>query len=231
MGTAPRRFKGEKEPMIGKLIKGAALVVVGALVALTLTGFGAVNMISGVVNMFGSNPFQVSQTDRSHPVLLKSIQDLSRYHAAVSNFELVLDIEDDVAGVPDIIAGKRTLFVAAGTVDAYVDLSGLADKDLTLSPDGKSVTVLLPESQLDKPNLDHDRSYVFSQDRGVLDQLTDAIEVPQQAQFFKLAETKMTTAAEASELRKQATDNTKAMLTGMFGALGIQVTFVESPAG
>jgi hypothetical protein len=213
--------------MIGKVFKGIALVLVGALVALTLTGLGVLNMFSGVMNMFGFKPFQVSQTDRSQPVLLKSIQDLSRYHAAASNFELVLDIEDDVAGIPDIIAGKRTLFVAAGKVDAYVDLSGLEDKDLTLSPDGKSVTVILPESQLDKPNIDHDRSYVFRQDRGVLDQIADAIEVPQQAQFFKLAETKMTTAAEASELRKQATDNTKGARTAMFGALGIQPTFVE----
>jgi hypothetical protein len=219
-----KAFHGDEGPMIGKLLKGVALVVAGALVAMALTGLG-------VVNMFGSNPFHVSQTDRSQPVLLKSVQDLSQYHAAVGNFELVLDIADGVAGVPDIIAGRRTLFVAAGTVSTYVDLSGLADKDLRLSPDGKSVTVRLPEAQLDKPNLDHDRSYVFSQDRGVLDQIADAIEVPQQAQFFKLAETKMTTAAEASELRKQAIDNTKAMLTGMFGALGIHATFVDSASG
>lgn len=177
--------------------------------------------------MYGFNPFRSFQTDRSQPALLKSIKDVSQYHAAVGNFEVVIDVEDGVGWVPGIIAGRRTLFVAAGTVNTYVDLSGVADKDLTLSPDGKSVTVRLPEAQLDKPNLDHDRSYVFSQDRGVLNQIADALEVPQQAQYFKLAETKMTSAAEASELRKQATANTQAMLTGMFGALGIQVTFVD----
>jgi hypothetical protein len=93
------------------------------------------------------------------------------------------------------------------------------------------VTVRLPASQLDKPNLDHDRSYVFSQDRGVFDRIADAIETPQQAQYFKLAETKMSTAAEESELREQATANTQAMLTGMFGALGIQITFVDDASG
>ncbi len=190
---------------------------------------GAIVVVLVVVgaNMNGFNPFRSFQTDRSQPALLKSIRDVSQYHAAVGNFEVVIDVEDGVGWIPGIIAGRRTLFVAAGTVNTYVDLSGIADKDLTLSPDGKSVTVRLPEAQLDKPNLDHDRSYVFSQDRGVLNQIADAIEVPQQAQFFKLAETKMTTAAEASELRKQASANTQAMLTGMFGALGIQVTFVD----
>jgi hypothetical protein len=192
--------------------------VVGALVVV-LVVVGA--------NMNGFNPFRSFQTDRSQPALLKSIRDVSQYHAAVGNFEVVIDVEDGVGWIPGIIAGRRTLFVAAGTVNTYVDLSGVADKDLTLSPDGKSVTVRLPEAQLDKPNLDHDRSYVFSQDRGVLNQIADALEVPQQAQFFKLAETKMTSAAEASELRKQASANTQAMLTGMFGALGIQATFVD----
>lgn len=86
----------------------------------------------------------------------------------------------------------------------------------------------LPEPQLDKPNLDHDRSYVFMQDRGVLDRIADAIESPQQAQFFKLAETKLAAAAEASELRTQAAENTKAMLTGVFVSLGIHVTFLDS---
>ena len=205
--------------MITKLFKGSGLVMVGALVAL-----------GGVLaaTIFGFSPFQASQVDRSQPALLKSIKEISQYHAAVGNFEVVLDVEDDVGWMPDIIAGRRTLFVAAGTVNTYIDLSGLADKDLKLSPDGKSVTVRLPEPQLDKPNLDHDRSYMFDQDRGIFDRIVDAIETPQQAQFFKLAETKMATAAEESELRKQAAENTKTMLTGMFGSLGIQVTFLDS---
>ncbi|NKX54235.1 DUF4230 domain-containing protein [Arthrobacter mobilis] len=209
--------------MIVKLFKRIAFVVVGALVALA---------VLGAANTFGFSPFQSRQTDRSQPALLTSIKDISQYHAAVGNFQVVLDREDDdIAWMPDIIAGRRTLFVAAGTVNAYVDLSGLAEKDLKLSADGKSATVRLPEPQLDKPNLDHDRSYVFMQDRGVLDRIADAIETPQQAQFYRLAETKMTAAAEESELQKRAAENTKAMLTGMFGSLGIQVTFLDDASG
>jgi hypothetical protein len=209
--------------MIGKVFKSIAFMGVGAAVLALVVALAA--------NMFGFNPFnpfQVSQTDRSQPVLLKSVQNISQYHAAVGNFEVVLDIEEDVDWVPEFIAGRRTLFVAAGTVNSHVDLSGLADKDLKMSPNGKSVTIRLPEPQLDKPNLDFDRSYVFGQDRGIFDRIADAIESPEKAQFFKLAETKMTTAAEESELRKRAAENTKAMLTGMFGTLGFDVTFVDN---
>lgn len=202
------------------LFKRIALAAVGALVVV-LAGLGA-------ANMFGVSPFQVVQTDRSQPALLTSVQNISEYHAAVGNFQVVLDLEDDVTWVPDIVAGRRTLFVAAGTVNAYVDLSGLADKDLTLSEDGKSVTVRLPEPQLDKPNLDQDRSYVFAQERGVLDRITDAVVTPQQAEFDKDAEARLSAGAEESELRIRAAENTEAMLTGMFGSLGMQVTFLDS---
>jgi hypothetical protein len=177
--------------------------------------------------LLGYSPFPSSQSDRSQTVLLKSVKDMSQYHAAVGNFELVVDTGDDDEGMPDIIAGRRTLFVAAGTVNAHVDLAGLADKDLTLSPDGKSVELRLPEPELDKPNIDHDRFHVYSEDRGLVDRIVDAIEAPQQAELYKLAETKMAAAAEESELRERAAENTRAMLTGLFGSLGFQVTFQD----
>ena len=203
--------------MVAVLVKRMTFVLAGTvLVAMAVLGGASV---------FGFNPFQLRHTDRSQPVLLKSIQDISEYHAAVGNFEIVLDVEEDVEWLPDAIAGRRTLFVAAGTVDAFVDLSGLAEKDMTLSEDGKEVTVRLPEPQLDKPNLDNDRSYMFSQERGVLARIADAIDVPQQSEFYSLAEAKLEAAAEESELRDRATENTQAMLSGVFGSLGIHTTF------
>src|SRR5690554_2312873 len=167
------------------MIKRIAFLVVGAL----LVGLAGL----GVGNLVGFNPFRVDEVDRSQPVLLKSITDISEYHAAVGNFEVVIDIEDakEVSWVPDFITGRRTLFVAAGTVNAYVDLSGLRDKDLTLSADGKSVTVRLPEPQLDKPNLDNERTYMFSQERGLAEMFVDSVETPEQQQFYTAAEAKI----------------------------------------
>ena len=202
-------------------IRTASLVIAGTLLFVAgLSGPG----------LFGiENPFQSQTKDRSQPALLKSIQDISRFHAAVGNFEVVLDRERDVNWVPSFIAGERSLFVAAGTVDAYVDFSGLADGDLTLSEDGGSVQIRLPEAQLDKPNLDQDRTYLFSQERGVIDRVSDALTTRDQQELYQLAERKMVSAAEKSELAQRAEENTRAMLIGMFKSLGIKVAFIDNP--
>ncbi|ALO65804.1 hypothetical protein AS189_03985 [Arthrobacter alpinus] len=186
----------------------------------------------GVIIVAMAGPFIASQlgfslfpTKQSETTLLISIQDTSKYVAAVGDFEVVVNDKEDNLVLPDILAGRQTLFVGAGTVNAYVDLSGLAEDDLTLSPDGKSVTVRLPKAQLEKPNLVQERSKVVSQDRGVLDRINDALALPEQAKFYKMAEDKIAAAAKESELRERATTNTKAMLTGMFGSMDIQATF------
>ena len=80
------------------------------------------------VFVFGQfKPFGDESIDRSQPAMLKSVRDLSQYHAAAGEFQVVLDIENDVKWVPSALAGERTLFVAAGSVNAYVDLGSMKD--------------------------------------------------------------------------------------------------------
>ncbi|MHA7218602.1 DUF4230 domain-containing protein [Arthrobacter sp. MDT1-48-3] len=207
--------------MIAKLFKNIAFMVVGLVVA--LAGLG-------IANLNGFSLFQGNQTNRSQPALLTSVKDISQYHASVGTFQQVLQVEDDVPWVPDIIAGRETTFIAVGTVNAYVDLSGITEQDLILSPDGKSAKLRLPEPQLDKPNLDQKLTSVADEDRGALDRIADAIELPEQSRYYQDAEAKIAAAAEESGLRAQAADNTEAMLTSMFGSLGIDVTFLDRAA-
>lgn len=172
--------------------------------------------------------FSLFPSKQSETALLNSIQDTGNYVAAVGDFEVVVDDKDESAlpdFIPEVIAGRRTVFVGAGTVNAYVDLSDITAGDLMLSADGKTVNVRLPEAELEKPNLDQERSGLVSQKRGVLDQISDILEVQDQARFYKLAESKIAAAAKKSELQQRATQNTKAMLTAMFGPLGLEVTF------
>ncbi|MGW6934409.1 DUF4230 domain-containing protein [Lentzea sp. NPDC054927] len=188
-------------------------------------------MVAAVLILLGAavfvfapfSPFGDESIDRSQPAMLKSVRDLSQYHAAAGEFQVVLDIENDVKWVPAALAGERTLFVAAGSVNAFVDLGSLKDDGLILSPDGKTVELKLPKPQLDKPNLHHDRSYVFSQQRGLINDLQALAGPPDQQRFYVAAEAKLTEAAKQSELLKRAEDNTRVMLTGMLQSLGFQV--------
>ena len=196
--------------------------IIGVLLGVVILVLGVMGLISLVPNL---NPFRTEEIDRSQPVLLQSIRDLSQYHAAVGDFQVVVDLEQDVKLVPSWLSGERALFVAAGSVNAFVDFSGLNGDALTVSEDRTKVEVRLPPAQLDKPNLDQQRSYLYAQQRGVWNRLSTLFEAPDQHQFYVLAEQKIADAAVHAGLTKRAEDNTRAMLIGMLQPLGYQVTF------
>ncbi|MGW4421282.1 DUF4230 domain-containing protein [Streptosporangium sp. NPDC004631] len=180
------------------------------------------------------DPFGETAIDRSGPVLLESIHNLSRFEAATGNFQVIVDLEKDAAFLPDAVKGSRTLFVGAGGVDAYVDFGGLAAGALTVSPDREEVTVRLPRARLEKPNLNNGRSYVYAQQRGLLDRVEDFLSSSpgDQRELYVLAEKKIAEAAQASDLLNRADQNTKAMLQGMLSGLGfdkVTVTFADQP--
>jgi hypothetical protein len=207
------------------------LVGVVAVVAVLLIGAG---MIRGWAGWLPSlpNPFAEQTTDRSQPVLLRSIQDLSRFTAASGNFEVVIDVENDRRFIPDVLLRERTLFVAAGSVDAYVEFGGIAEGALVVDEAANSVEVTLPPPELEPPNIDHERSYVFAQQRGVVNRLQDLFtqDPDSQQEVLQLAEQRIAEAASASGLRERAEVNTRAMLEGMMGALGFDVVTVTFAA-
>jgi len=199
---------------------------IGRAVAIVLVVLVALLwLISKVPNL---NPFATETNDRSGPALLQSVRDLSQYHGAEGNFQVVVDLEHDVAWVPDIIAGSHTLFIAKGTVSAYIDLETLSDKALTVDDKAKTVQVRLPEPKLAKPNLDQEHTYVYSQDRGVWDSVESLFNPPDQRELYVLAEKKIGDAAKETGLAKRAERNLQQMLTGMFTTLGYKATFPGS---
>jgi hypothetical protein len=201
--------------------------VVGALVLVLVVFFAGIRLsvIPGLKDLFGSETH-----DRSGPALLKSIQDLSRYDAASGNFQVVVDLEKDAKFLPDAIRGTRTLYVGAGTVDAYVDLGKVGDNDVRVNGDRTSATLRLPHAQLGKPALDPDRSYAVSKQRGLFDRLGDLFsDNPNGEQAVqKLAVRHIGDAAKESELTARAETNTRSMLEGLLRSLGfkeVRVTY------
>lgn len=200
-------------PVWAKVLSAVVLVFVLLLAGLRLA------VLPGLGDIFGEET-----NDRSGPALLESIQDMSRYDAASGNFQVVVDLEKDTKYLPDAIRGSRTLYVGAGTVDAYVDLGKVGKNDVTVNDDRTSATLNLPHAQLGKAALDADRSYAVSKQRGLLDRFGDLFsDNPNSEQAVqKLAVKHITTAAKKSELTKRAETNTTNMLQGLLGSLGFK---------
>jgi hypothetical protein len=170
------------------------------------------------------NPFGETTTDRSGPVLLKSITQLSRYEAASGSFQVVVDLTKHASFMPAFIEGSQTLFIGQGTDVAFVDFSQLKGRAIRVSPDRTAVTVTLPPARLEPAVLNVRQSYVFAQQQGLLDRIGNffAGNPNSQQQIYILAQQKIGTAAQHSQLLAEAQRNTRSMLNGMLRSLGFQ---------
>jgi Protein of unknown function (DUF4230) len=168
------------------------------------------------------NPFAEETVDRSGPAVLRSIHDLRELRAASGHYEIVVDLEKDTA-LPSQLLGERTLFLAAGDVDALVDFSRLDSKHVQVS--GETATVTLPQPRLSEPALDLERSHVFDRDQGVFNEIGDLFggNEGNEQELYLLAEDKIAAAAAASpELTARARRNARATLESLLGSLGFE---------
>jgi type II secretory pathway pseudopilin PulG len=224
-GYGATRIPGRvRRGLLRTMIAGVVIVVVAVLALLG-------------VRSLTSWPFGDKEIDRSGPAVLTAMRDLSEYHAAAGQYQVVIDIQQDAKFLPDIIKGKRTIFLAIGSVDAYVDFSRLGDDAVSISDDRRTVSLTLPRAQLSTPNVDPDQSRVLNQDLGVIDRLGGLFSDqpnPQNQQMYVLARQRLAGAATEVGLQKRAEDNTKATLDTLMRSLGfttVNITFVDSAAG
>jgi hypothetical protein len=197
------------------LAVSAALVLLLALVVLA----SATNLLPS-----WSNPFREETKDRSGPAVLKSVRDMSRYQAASGDFQVVVDLEKDARFLPDSLRGRRTLYIGAGTVGAYVDLGGLPRKGVKVNKERTTASLELPRARLESAKLNPGRSYVFAQQKGVLDRFGDFFSgnPGDQRELQKLAAKKISKAAAHSGLARRAEANTRRMLSELLGSLGFR---------
>ena len=224
-GRGATRIAGEiRRGVVGSVV-GVAVVLLVALLAL----FGLARLTHW--------PFGSEERDRSGPAVLTAMRDLSEYHAATGQYQVVIDIQQDAKFLPDIIKGKRTIFLAIGSVDSYVDFRKLGDDAVSVSADRKSVSITLPRAQLSKPNVDPDQSRVLNQDLGVIDRLGNLFSDqpnPQNQQMYQVAEQRLADAARQVGLQKRAEDNTRVTLDKLMRSLGfttVNIRYVNPAAG
>jgi Protein of unknown function (DUF4230) len=209
-------------------VKGGAVVAGLAAIAVVV-----VMLANSVGNLFHFSLFGTNQIDRSAPVVLKKLQDVSVYTAATGEFGATIDIEDDVKFVPSFIAGERTIFTAVGSVDATVDFSRLSGDAVGVTGDD-SVTVTLPEPKLAKAVVDPARSHVANRDRGIVNRVSGMFtdSPTSERELYLTAQHRIHAAAQKSELKARAEKNTEKMLRGLLGKLGyenVSVVFGNAP--
>ena len=201
--------------------------VVFAVIVAACFGLRSLNVLPSF-----DNPFDKQTTDRSQPVLLQSMRDLSRYVAADGTFQVIVDLQDDRKYVPDWLINRRILFVGSGTVEEYVDFSSLSDSALEVDNEKKTIKLTLPPPQQGDAALDLQKSYVVEEDRGLLTSIGDAFksDTDKQQRVYQLSQQRITEAARSSGLDQRARDNTQHMLESLFTRLGytsVTVTFTN----
>ncbi|WP_372660413.1 DUF4230 domain-containing protein [Amycolatopsis kentuckyensis] len=212
----------------GKRLVAAGVAVV--LLAVAVLVASAVHLLPQL-----RNPFAEKTEERSGPVLLQSIVELSRYEAASGSFQVIVDIEKSSV-LPSFLVGSDTMFVGVGTDNAYVDFSRLKGEAVKVSDDRQSATITLGHAQLEPATLDVKESYVYAQQQGLFTRINDFLNGNPNSQqaLYELAQKKIQEAAGKSTLVADAERNTKTMLVGLLQSLGfknITVTYADNAAG
>jgi Protein of unknown function (DUF4230) len=210
------------------------LRTLGAVVAVLLVAGLA---LIGLRSVFQWPSFGDREIDRSGPAVLTAMKDLSEYRAASGSYQIVIDVEQDARFLPDLIKGKRVIFLAIGSVDAYVDFRKLDEDSVKVNGDRTAVEITLPRAQLSRPTIDPQQSRVLDRDLGVIDRLGGLFSDdpnPQDQQMYKLAEQRLGEAATQVGLTAKAEENTRSTLEKLMRSLGftsVKITFVDPASG
>ena len=221
-GAEPRLFCAFCRYLAGMVRRRSTrpLAIVAAVVAVLVV---LPAIIPGLDSL---NPFKTETEDRSPPVVLRSLERLSEYRAASANLQVPVDVREDVGILPDFIAGKKTLLIASGSVDASVDFRGLKGDALQVNDDRTAVTITLPAARLSDARVDLSQTKVFDSDRGLINRVGEALGdggADEERQLLALAEKKLAEAARQSpELLTSAQRNTRSMLEGLMRGLGFE---------
>ena len=205
------------------------MLAVSLLVLVLWIAFGG---LGGCFPHFG-NPFRTETVDRSSPVVLKSIENMRRFHAASGHFEVIVDLEKDTRFVPAILRGERVLFVAVGNVGARGARTNLKDAPGEVGHPRRPGGLELPHAQLFSARIDPERSYVYDRDRGLIDRVASVFQdnPTSERELDQAGEAKLRAAAEEnSGMLARAELNTRRMLTGLLTALGftdVTIRFVD----
>ena len=151
-------------------------------------------------------------TIRDHGGTILQIRNLNRLETQSFAVERVVEAKVERGNALDLLLSERLLLIASGNVVAGVDLSKLRDSDVSISEDGKSITLRLPPSEIFSKALDNDRTRVYDKQTGIGPRLFGSESINLETQARAQAEVEILNAAcEGGVMQKAANEAQRSM--------------------
>ena len=166
---------------------------------------------------------------QSTPSVIVAVRDLARLEGTEFRIERVISLKDKQSRFFGLIEPEDAiLLVASGTVTAGVDLSTLAEGDVEVDQERRSVSILLPSSTIFAARLDNQHTFVFKRDTDVFAQRQDSLETRARQE----AERTLTTAAEEAKILERSNESIRRTVETLIRSLGyrmVTVSFRDAP--
>jgi len=166
-------------------------------------------------------------TIRDRGGTIVQIRSLNRLETQSFSVERVVEAKVERGNPLDLVLGDRLLLIASGEVVAGVDLSKLKDSDVTISQDGKSITLKLPPSEIFSKSLNNDRTRVYDRQQGLLAPENKDLET----QARVSAEAEILNAACEGNVMQKAADDAQRSMEQFLRLLDFERVTVTSSAG
>jgi hypothetical protein len=206
------------------------LVLGGVAIVLLVMLFGRQLLSSFVPNV----PQQVRQlvatpttTLRDRGGTILQIRNLNRLETQSFSVERVVEAKVERGNPLDLLLSDRLLLIASGDVIAGVDLAKLKDSDVTISADGKTITLRLPPSEIFSKSLNNDRTRVYDRQTGIFAAENKDLET----QARSAAEGEILQAACEGGVMQKAADEAKRSIEQFVRLLDFEVVNVIATAG
>lgn len=207
----------------------AAIVAGAALLAVLFAG----SLVKVRDALFGD-----PTPDAGDSTLLE-IRKTAELRAATGSYSVPVYFGYDESGIhkaiPDVLDGDTGVAIYQGSIDALIDLKGLADKDIAIDKAASTLTITVPAPTLTSPNIDEGKSRIIAQQRGLGTRINDFFAGTPLAQRESLdaeAVRVLQQAAAESGLSDTARENGRDFLTALGRQLGYAtVTVIYADEG
>lgn len=161
---------------------------------------------------------------RRRPDVISQVRELARLEGVSYHVERVVDLKDEQRQLFGLVsAGDSILLVASGDVVAGVDLGKLAPGDVSVSADGRAVTIHLPRAEVFSARLDNAHTYVHSRKTDLLAQRQESLET----RARQAAEETLRAAAEDAGIVRRAEDSVGRTVRSLVRSLGFETVTID----